>query len=172
MLERMADALAELDGHRLGWFEATRQDAVESFPRLGRWRQSYHGIRVPVMDMVIRPLRRNLRMVAENFAADAALILSSETGRSAPSLELAGRGVELDLFLDPTEVDFVFKRGWLQASVPARRQFEDRMMVHFEAVYNSLIRAHLKSLMDEVLIAMMESEQPLAPVIGNTSLGG
>jgi hypothetical protein len=171
--QRLEQALAELDEHRLGWFSAIRQDAAETFPRLSRWHQSRHGCRVPVMDMVIGPLRRNLRMVTERFVADAAIVLARESGRSAPVLELAGRGVELGLIMDPAEVDFVFKRGWIQGSVPARRKFEEEMMIHLEAIYRSEVRTHLFQLLHQTLRAMQECKQSGdRSFIGTTSLGG
>ena len=101
----MEQALQELDAHRLGWFQAVRQDAVETFPRLSWWRQCRIGCRVPVVDMVIGPLRRNVRTVAEHFVSDAAVIMAQESDRSAPILELVGRGVELDWIVDPTEAN-------------------------------------------------------------------
>lgn len=146
--------MQELDEHRLGWFQAVRQDAVETFPRLGWWRQCRIGCRVPVVDMVIGPLRRNVRTVAEKFISDAAVILAQESGQSAPSLELIGRGIELDWIVDPTEADFVFRRGWMQRNVPARRAFEEELLIHLEGTYRTLIRSQLKRLMDEVIEAM------------------
>jgi hypothetical protein len=172
ILERMGTALDELDQHRLGWFEAVRQDAAETFPRLGRWRQCRVGCRVPVMDMVVGPLRRNLRTVAERFVTDAAKILSSERGCSAPILELAGRGINLSLIIDPQAADFQFRRGWLQGTIAARRKFEEDMMIHLEAVYHAEIRSHLQHLMNEITQAMAEVEPPVIPALGNTSLGG
>jgi hypothetical protein len=170
--ERIEAALVELDGHRHGWFKAVQQDAVESFPRLSRWHQTRHGCRVPVMDMVIGPLRRNLRMVAESFVTDTAIILARENGRSAPALELAGRGVELELIVDPIEVDFVFRRGWLQGIIQARRKFEEQLLIHLEAVYQAEIRSHLEGLLYETLEAMNDVEAMALPAIGTTSLGG
>ena len=148
------DALDALDRYRVGWFEALRQDAVETFPRLSRWRQCHIGCRVPVMDMVVRPLRRNLTTVAESFMNEAARVLAAETGGSAPTLELAGRGIDLRLQLEPSEVDFVFKRGWIQGIIQARRQFEHDMMAHVENVYQVRIRAHLSALLDAIIEAM------------------
>jgi hypothetical protein len=171
--QRLEVALTELDEHRKGWFKAVQQDAVESFPRLSRWQQTRHGCRVPVMDMVINPLRRNLRLVAESFVADAAVILAHESSRSAPALELAGRGVDLELIVDPVAVDFVFRRGWLQRNVPARRKFEDQMLVHLEAIYQTEVRSHLEQLLYSTLEAMQTCEQqPPNPAVGTTSLGG
>ena len=172
ILDRMATALDELDQHRLGWFEAVRQDAAETFPRLGRWRQCRIGCRVPVMDMVVGPLRRNLRTVAERFVTDAAQILSSERDCSAPILELAGRGINLSLIIDPQAADFHFRRGWLQGNIASRRQFEDELMIHLEAVYHAEIRSHLQHLMKEITHAMAQVEPPVIPALGNTSLGG
>ena len=154
----MNNALNELDEYRSGWFQAVRQDAVETFPRLGWWRQCRIGCRVPVVDMVIAPLKRNLRTVAQGFITDAAELLSHETGQSAPSLELVGRGVELEWWVDPTEADFVFRRGWMQSSVPARRQFEDELLIHLEATYRTLVRAQLHSLMVQIIEAMQNAQ--------------
>ena len=159
LIARMEQALQALDEHRLGWFQAVRQDAVETFPRLGWWRQCRVGCRVPVMDMVINPLRRNVRRVAEEFVSDAAIILAQDSGRSAPNLELIGRGIELDWIADPTEVDFTFHRGWLQGNVPARRAFEADLLIHLEGIYRSLVRSQLKRLMDEIVEAMQSSPQ-------------
>jgi len=162
LIARMELALSELDNHRSGWFQAVRQDAVETFPRLSWWRQCRIGCRVPVVDMVIGPLRRNLRTVAERFVTDAASILARETGRSAPSLELAGRGVELEWLVDPAEADFVFRRGWMQSSVPARRQFEDELLIHLEATYRTIVRSQLYCLMEQVIEEMRKVESDLA----------
>ena len=166
------NALDALDRHRIGWFEAVRQDAVETFPRLSRWRQSQIGCRVPVMDMVVGPLRRNLTMVAESFVTQAAKIITAETGGSIPAMELAGRGIDVRLELEPKNIEFVFKRGWMQGSVSARRQFEQDMMDHIENLYRTHIRSHLANRIDAI-IAVMKSSNPTAiEHPDNISLGG
>lgn len=143
MQARVNAALAALDARQDQWAQAVRQDAVEAVARLPWMQKVRDGVRVPVHDMYLVPLKRVTTRMIRAFVEDTAPDVAAFLGASAAELVLAGRGAMSEMPLTPGNGDIVLKRGLTEGELAFRLRFEQQVREHVASTYHRTLRAHL-----------------------------
>lgn len=150
-VQRMVDeTLRLLDSRQAAWGDAVRQDAVEAVSRMAWLAKVRDGVRVPVHDLYVAPLRRVVSRLAQDFIERAAPPVADFLGRRVSELVLAGRGVVEELELAPEAVDLHARRGWTEGELDFRLRFEREVQAHVAGVYATHIRTHLGKQLEAV----------------------
>lgn len=140
---RVDAALATLDTRQQQWAQAVRQDAVEAVARLSWVQKVRDGVRVPVHDMYLVPLRRVVTRITRDFVEEAAPEVAAFLGCSSAELILIGKGAMSTMSLEPGTGDLVLKRGITEGELVFRLRFEQSVRDHVAGVYAGTLRAHL-----------------------------
>ena len=140
---RVNATLVELDARQEQWAQAVRQDSVEAVSRLSWMQKVRDGVRVPVHDMYLVPLKRVATRMAREFIDETAPEVAAFLGCSVAELVLAGKGAMTDMSLAPGDGDLVLKRGVTEPELAFRLRFEETVREHVHAVYTDILRRHL-----------------------------
>jgi hypothetical protein len=140
---RVNATLAALDARQDQWAQAVRQDAVEAVARLPWMQKVRDGVRVPVHDMYMVPLKRVATRMTRAFVDDTAPEVAAFLGGSAAELVLAGKGAMSEMPLQQGDGDLVLKRGFTEGELAFRLRFEREVHDHVAATYQGTLRAHL-----------------------------
>lgn len=140
---RVNAVLTTLDARQDQWAQAVRQDSVEAVSRLPWMQKVRDGVRVPVHDMYLVPLKRVVTRMVRTFVDETAPDVAAFLGCSAAELVLAGKGAMSDMPLEPGTGDIILKRGWSEGELAFRLRFEQTVRDHVAAVYHQTLRQHL-----------------------------
>jgi hypothetical protein len=140
---RVNATLSALDVRQEQWAQAVRQDAVEAVARLPWMQKVRDGVRVPVHDMYLVPLKRVATRMTRAFVEETAPAVAVFLGTSAAELVLTGKGAMSELPLQPGDGDIVLKRGFTEGELTFRLRFEREVHDHVAATYQGTLRAHL-----------------------------
>ena len=140
---RVDDTLLQLDESQDQWAQAVRQDAVEAVARLTWMQKVRDGVRVPVHDMYLVPLKRVATRMARTFIDETAPDVAAFLGCSAAELVLVGKGAMTEMPLEPGDGDVVIKRGVTEPELAFRLRFEQTVRDHVHEVYTDTLRRHL-----------------------------
>jgi hypothetical protein len=163
-VQRMVDeTLRSLDTRQAAWADAVRQDSVEAVSRMGWIAKVRDGVRVPVHDLYVAPLRRVVARLAQDFIERAAPPVADFLGCRASELVLAGRGVVEELELTHDQVDLSAKRGWSEGELDFRLRFEREVQAHVAAVYATHIRAFLGRQLEAVARVWADGVETTSP---------
>lgn len=147
---RVNATLAALDARQEQWAQAVRQDSVEAVTRLSWMQKIRDGVRVPVHDMYLVPLKRVSTRMVRGFIDETAPDVAAFLGCSAAELVLAGKGAMSDMPLEPGNGDIILKRGMTEQELAFRLRFEQTVRDHVAAVYHETLRQHLGAELEAV----------------------
>lgn len=157
---RLNAALSALDARQERWAQAVRQDSVEAVARLSWLQKVRDGVRVPVHDMYMVPLKRVTTRMTRAFVDETAPGVAAFLGASTAELVLAGKGAMSEMPLEPGDGDLILKRGYTEGELAFRLRFEKRVRDHVAEMYRSTLRAHLGRELEAVTRAWARHAAP------------